>query len=167
MSDEKPQRKRRPLTPEERQQKAEAGRGWLTAEAERLAASAVTPAERAELAEKARAMRRLVEESLEAIDRAQGAYDAMLGRPRQSEPEAFDSPLGSLQKAFGDNLRRIRQDSRISQRELAALSGISATRIAVIESSGGNVKLDTVEVLAKYLGVQPYQLLLIPRPIRR
>lgn len=95
------------------------------------------------------------------------ALSPMRETTKRREAEAADLvkrlPLEAL---FALNLRNARNELRLTQRALAKLANISATRIAVIESAGGNVKLETISRLAKELGMEPYQLLM-PNPPRR
>lgn len=54
------------------------------------------------------------------------------------------------------NLRKLRNLRKLSQRELARMTGLSQAEISKIEGSGGaTVRTDTVELLAGKLGVKP------------
>ena len=57
------------------------------------------------------------------------------------------------------NLARIRAVKGLTQRELAAATGISQEHIAHIESKGRNVTIGTIDALARALGVDPLDLL--------
>ncbi|WP_371734229.1 helix-turn-helix domain-containing protein [Acidisphaera sp. S103] len=72
---------------------------------------------------------------------------------------------GELARTFGDNLRLARTELRLSQRELAQLSGISQKHISLIEQ-GGNATLATIEALAPHVDRTALELL-TPRPRRR
>ncbi len=54
------------------------------------------------------------------------------------------------------NLRKLRNLRKLSQRELARMTGLSQAEISKIEGSGGaTVRTDTVELLAGKLGIKP------------
>lgn len=53
----------------------------------------------------------------------------------------------------GENIKRIRQDKRISQNKLARESGIAQSALSAIESSVKNPSVETVQLIAKALGV--------------
>ena len=72
---------------------------------------------------------------------------------------------GELARTFGDNLRLARTELRLSQRELAQLSGISQKHISLIEQ-GGNATLATIEALAPHVDRTALELL-TPRLRRR
>lgn len=54
---------------------------------------------------------------------------------------------------IGENVKHYREKKQYSQRELAAKVGTSHPRICDIEMGRGNPTLDTIERLAKVLGV--------------
>ena len=66
---------------------------------------------------------------------------------------------GSLEKTLSANLARIRAVKGMTQRDLAAATGISQEHIARIESKGRNVTIGTIDALARALGVDPLDLL--------
>lgn len=53
----------------------------------------------------------------------------------------------------GDNIKRIRQDKKISQNKLARESGIAQSALSAIESSVKNPSVETIQLIAKALGV--------------
>lgn len=55
-------------------------------------------------------------------------------------------------------LRRVRHEAFLSQRELAAKSGVGAATIARLEAGQINARFATVRKLAEALGVPPAQL---------
>lgn len=66
-----------------------------------------------------------------------------------------DDLMARPRPALGRNLRRLRQHAGLSQHELAGRSGVSRPTIARIESgSQATASLDTIEALAKALGVR-------------
>lgn len=58
-----------------------------------------------------------------------------------------------IQTAFGENLRLIRANRGISQEKLAELAGLHRTYVSSAERGERNVSLETIEKLAKALGV--------------
>lgn len=58
-----------------------------------------------------------------------------------------------IQSAFGENLRVIRTKRGISQEKLADLAGLHRTYVSSAERGERNVSLETIEKLAKALGV--------------
>lgn len=54
---------------------------------------------------------------------------------------------------FGQNLRRIRTEKGLSQRELSSLSGVDNAEISRMENGQVNVSLNTVAQLADALEV--------------
>jgi transcriptional regulator with XRE-family HTH domain len=65
-----------------------------------------------------------------------------------------DGPMAStINTRFGANLRRLRRDKGISQEKLADLAGLHRTYVSSVERGERNVTLETVEKLAKALGV--------------
>ncbi|HEY0188033.1 MAG TPA: helix-turn-helix transcriptional regulator [Cellulomonas sp.] len=66
---------------------------------------------------------------------------------------------GDLQKTVGGAVRRVRQDRRLSQEELAEELGMHRTWVGGVERGERNLTLRSVERLAAGLGVDPGQLL--------
>lgn len=59
-----------------------------------------------------------------------------------------------------ENLKRIRKEQKITQRELAKLTGISFSMISKLESGEqANPSLETITKIADVLKVQPFELL--------
>jgi transcriptional regulator with XRE-family HTH domain len=65
----------------------------------------------------------------------------------------------SIHVRFGINLRKIRLDKNISQEKLADLAGLHRTYVSSVERGERNVTLQTVERLAKALGVSMSKLM--------
>jgi len=65
----------------------------------------------------------------------------------------------TLRRTFRQNLKYYRKQLRLSQERLAEISGLSANYIGEIERSDRKVTLDTVEKIAKGLGIDPALLL--------
>jgi len=81
--------------------------------------------------------------------------------PRDAVIEAASR---ALQKLFGENVRRYRMEAGISQRGLAAATGLSHRHLSLIELSGANVTIDTIVMLAKHVDRTPIELLTPPPP---
>jgi transcriptional regulator with XRE-family HTH domain len=62
-------------------------------------------------------------------------------------------------KKFGDNVKKVREDQDMTQEELANKAGLHRTQISLIERGERAPRLDTIERLAKALGVQPSKLI--------
>lgn len=64
--------------------------------------------------------------------------------------------MSRLQVLFGDNVRAVRTFQDLSTKDLARRAGMSsASYISAIERGEKNVRFDTVEKIAKALGVRP------------
>lgn len=62
--------------------------------------------------------------------------------------------------AMKDNLKRIRKEKGLTQRQLADKSKVSFSMVSKLESGEqANPSLETVEKIATALGIEPYQLL--------
>ncbi len=60
--------------------------------------------------------------------------------------------------AFGKNLRRIRAKKKISQEQLALISGLEYSQISRIERGKINTSISAVFIIARSLKVQPKEL---------
>lgn len=71
-------------------------------------------------------------------------------------------------KDFGDRVRTARLERGLSQEQLAFDAGLHRTAISFIERAERSSKLETIEKLARALGVQPAELMppLTPRRSR-
>jgi transcriptional regulator with XRE-family HTH domain len=58
-------------------------------------------------------------------------------------------------RAFGKNLRLIRNEKKLTQEQLADLAGVSENTIATIESGKLNTTIATCFDIAKALGIDP------------
>lgn len=65
----------------------------------------------------------------------------------------------NIRKVVGDNVKHYRFKLGYSQEKLAEKCNLSPRYVSDIENAGGNIPIDTVENMAKYLKVEPYQLL--------
>lgn len=65
----------------------------------------------------------------------------------------------SLQKQFGENLKKIRMAKGLSLRALAANCDLDDSNISKIEQGKSDIQLSTLFELAKGLGVEPMELL--------
>ncbi len=72
-------------------------------------------------------------------------------------------------RAVADNVRRLLEARRLSQKELAALSGVSQKSINDLLNYGGTVskepRLGTIEKLAKGFGIATWQLQIPGLPV--
>jgi transcriptional regulator with XRE-family HTH domain len=66
---------------------------------------------------------------------------------------------GDLQRTFGRNLRRYRQDRGLSQEDFADTLGVHRTYMGGVERGERNLTLRSVERLATRIGVPPLELL--------
>lgn len=66
---------------------------------------------------------------------------------------------GDLQRALGENLRRIRTERGWSQERFADVLGVHRTYMGGVERGERNLTLRSVERLAHALGVDPLTLL--------
>ena len=62
-------------------------------------------------------------------------------------------------KAFGENLKKIRLQKKLSREKLAAYSDIEVMQVYRIETGKINTTISTVLALAKGLEIQPKKLL--------
>ena len=105
-------------------------------------------------------IRRLLIEAAKEVEFSTAEQDvnapsAQLREKKPRKTPAEKGASGNLQEIVAYNIRMARVEAGLSQRELGRLSGISGNRISVIESSGGNVTLETIEELAKHLRFSP------------
>lgn len=68
-----------------------------------------------------------------------------------------------LKDLVAKNVRRIREEKGLSQRELASLAKIDPRYINRLENHPQNIRLDHVQIIARALEVAPYTLLQDPR----
>lgn len=69
--------------------------------------------------------------------------------------------MTKVRKSFSRNLKKFRLAKGYTQEQLAEKLGISVRYIQQLEGKNTpNVKIDTLEMLAKELKVKPYELLL-------
>jgi len=66
---------------------------------------------------------------------------------------------GDLQRIFGRNLRRYRQDRGLSQEDFADTLGVHRTYMGGVERGERNLTLRSVERLAARIGMPPLDLL--------
>jgi transcriptional regulator with XRE-family HTH domain len=65
----------------------------------------------------------------------------------------------ALLMRFAENVHRLRLKNKLSQKELAKRVGISVSYVSMLERGHRSPPLETVEKLAKSLGVPPTKLL--------
>jgi transcriptional regulator with XRE-family HTH domain len=67
--------------------------------------------------------------------------------------------MGDINKEVGFNIRRIREEKALTQRQLGKLAGLHRAYIGQIERGEKNIGLKNLERIAKALRVHPRQLL--------
>ena len=67
--------------------------------------------------------------------------------------------MASLQETFAANFTRIRIARGLTQEQLAAKAGISVSYVSMLQRGQRSPPLETLEQLAKALGVKAVQLL--------
>jgi transcriptional regulator with XRE-family HTH domain len=63
-----------------------------------------------------------------------------------------------LRGVFGLNVQRLRRERKLSQEQLSFVSGRTRAYISSVEAGRRNATLDTVEILARALNVEPQEL---------
>jgi transcriptional regulator with XRE-family HTH domain len=71
---------------------------------------------------------------------------------------------GELQRAFGRNLRQLREQRGLSQEGMADVLDVHRTFVGGVERGERNLTLQTVERLSARLGADPVVLLGAPAP---
>ena len=64
-----------------------------------------------------------------------------------------------LRHRLGLNVRRLRKERDLSQERLSLLSGLSRAYVSSVETGRRNATLDTLEILARTLGVEGFELI--------
>lgn len=64
-----------------------------------------------------------------------------------------------LRAVFGLNVQRLRRERELSQEQLSFVSGRTRAYISSVEAGRRNATLDTLEILAKALDVEPQDLI--------
>ena len=64
-----------------------------------------------------------------------------------------------LRAVFGLNVQRLRRERKLSQEQLSFVSGRTRAYISSVEAGRRNATLDTLEILAKALEVDPQDLI--------
>ena len=67
-----------------------------------------------------------------------------------------------IKLTFGQNLQRIRHEKGLSQEELARAAGCARAYLSGAEAGRRNATIETIEALAKVLGVNAHELI---RPV--
>lgn len=62
--------------------------------------------------------------------------------------------MATVQKAFGNRLRELREEQCLTQEELAHQAGLNRTYIGDIERGEKNITLGSMNKLAKALGIK-------------
>jgi transcriptional regulator with XRE-family HTH domain len=61
--------------------------------------------------------------------------------------------MGSIQEKFGHRIRKLREDKKTSQEEMAYKAGVHRTYLGGIERGERNPSLKNIAAIAKALGV--------------
>lgn len=64
-----------------------------------------------------------------------------------------------LRHRLGLNVRKLRQERELSQERLSLLSGLSRAYVSSVETGRRNATLDTLDILARTLGVDGSELI--------
>ncbi|MEI5668462.1 helix-turn-helix transcriptional regulator [Bosea sp. CCNWLW174] len=64
-----------------------------------------------------------------------------------------------LRAVFGLNVQRLRRERKLSQEQLSFISGRTRAYISSVEAGRRNATLDTLEIFARALGVEPEDLI--------
>ncbi|MEM7210314.1 MAG: helix-turn-helix transcriptional regulator [Pseudomonadota bacterium] len=67
-------------------------------------------------------------------------------------------PTG-FSRDFGALVRSLREERGFSQEELAERAGLHRTHVSLLERAQRSARLETIEQLARALGVQPAELM--------
>jgi len=70
--------------------------------------------------------------------------------------------MTTIRETFAKNLREARRRCGFTQAQLAEKAGISTHYIALIELARNIPKVETIELLAKALNVEIYELFIVP-----
>lgn len=73
----------------------------------------------------------------------------------------------NIRLRLGLNVRRLRKERELSQERLSVLSGFSRAYVSSVETGRRNATLDTLEVLARTLGVEDWELIAEPSALGR
>ncbi len=65
-----------------------------------------------------------------------------------------------LLKILGKRIQKLREERRLTQEDMEEKTGINARYLSAIECGKRNVTLDTLDKIARGLGVELYELLL-------
>lgn len=67
--------------------------------------------------------------------------------------------MSSISKSFGDKVRQERLKRKLSQEELAELSGFHRTYIGMVERGEKNITIKNIEKIASALKISPSELI--------
>jgi transcriptional regulator with XRE-family HTH domain len=73
----------------------------------------------------------------------------------------------NLRAVFGLNVQRLRRERKLSQEQLSFVSGRTRAYISSVEAGRRNATLDTLEILARALDVEPQDLITASATERR
>ena len=84
---------------------------------------------------------------------------AILAKGSTMQDEASRRRAQEFQRAVGANIRRLRLERHMTQRELAERTGVRADYISKLERGKCNAKLGRIGAIADVLGVDAFELL--------
>jgi transcriptional regulator with XRE-family HTH domain len=70
----------------------------------------------------------------------------------------FVKVAASLQRQFGERVRRLREQRNLSQEEVASKARLNPAQISLLESGHRQPRLQTIVALAHGLGIDPGEL---------
>lgn len=87
-----------------------------------------------------------------------------MARPPRRASRTGTKLAPDIKTPFGERVRRLRERAGLSQRDLARASGVSAVYLGTIERAEKGASIETIEKLARGLGVEPAELLRFDAP---
>jgi transcriptional regulator with XRE-family HTH domain len=76
----------------------------------------------------------------------------------------LDDCLSSTVRLFGKRMKQRRRELRLTQVQIFERTGIAATYLSMIENGRANPSLDTVEKLARAVGLEAWEMLRLDHP---
>jgi DNA-binding XRE family transcriptional regulator len=76
----------------------------------------------------------------------------------------LDDCLSPTVRLFGKRMKQRRRELRLTQAQIFERTGIAATYLSMIENGRANPSLDTVEKLARAVGLEAWEILRLDRP---
>ncbi|WP_426280772.1 helix-turn-helix domain-containing protein [Sphingomonas sp. NFX23] len=76
----------------------------------------------------------------------------------------LDDCLSPTVRLFGKRMKQRRRELRLTQVQISERTGIAATYLSMIENGRANPSLDTVEKLARAVGLEAWEMLRLDHP---